>query len=71
MSLAGFTPHSRDAVGRPSKAGRALGQGPVALTHPRGGPSTCLLLGVETFGWARWKRRAGGGDLVAVCPAAA
>jgi hypothetical protein len=31
---------------RLSQAGRALGQGPWALTHPRGGPSTCLLIGV-------------------------
>jgi hypothetical protein len=35
---------------RPSRAGRALGQGPLALTPPRRGPSTCLLLGFETSG---------------------
>ena len=36
MRLAGLNPHRREAT----RSGRALGQGPWALTHPRRGPST-------------------------------
>ena len=36
MRLAGLNPHHSEAT----RSGRALGQGPWALTHPRRGPST-------------------------------